>query len=228
MDAHQVQHLSPKSRRNVNSLLRNFDFPFQEHAMRMAGLTKDQLYDYSLRLFDLDAQLSTLYSYLSKFNDQNLMTILISDHGGAPLRNRQSECLNTERTKIPFYIKSSKIQDENIYTYTSNKDFRNIINFMTDNEQIDPSQFSDSILEDNYIMIESRYIGKEYLCRVIDRLSGGYVHFRGGAVMADGIVDLRELKITFICESIDPHNVIDWANKKFFESDKFLNQINLK
>jgi hypothetical protein len=228
MDAHQVQHLSPKSRRNINSLLRNFDFPFQEQSMKMTGLTKEQLFDYSLRLFDLDAQLATLYNYLSRFNDQDLMTVLVSDHGGAPLRNRQSECLDNERTKIPLYIKSSKIKDRNIYTYTSNKDFRNIVNLMTDNVQIDPNQFSDSILEDNFIMTESRYIGKEYLCRIIDRLSGGDIHFRGGTVMADGIVDLQELKLTSMRDSIDLHNVVDWANKKFFESEKFLNEINLK
>jgi hypothetical protein len=39
---------------------------------------------------------------------------------------------------------------------------------------------------------------------------------------------LQELKLTSMRDSIDLHNVVDWANKKFFESEKFLNEINLK
>ena len=77
-------------------------------------------------------------------------------------------------------------------------------------------------------MIESRYIGKQYLCRVIDRLSGDYVNFKGGAVRANGVVDLNELQLTFSSKNLDLQKITAWTNNKFFSNIKFLNEINLK
>ena len=228
MDAHQVQHLSPKSRKKSNSLLRNFNFPSVRESMGLSGLTEEQFLDYCLRLFDLDAQLAILYAYLNRVENRNLITILTSDHGGAPLRNRQAESLNDERTRIPLYIKSPIMKNRVIRTYTSNKDFRAIINSVASEKILDQEQPFDSILKDDYIMIESRYIGKQYLCRVIDRLSGDYVNFKGGAVRANGVVDLNELQLTFSSKNLDLQKITAWTNNKFFSNIKFLNEINLK
>jgi hypothetical protein len=226
MDAHESKHLNPKERRNANALLRNFDHPYLENDMTFLGLNKAEFQDYAIRIFDLDAQLEVLYRYLDSINDGNQIICLVSDHGGAAMKNRQSEILNDERVRIPLYVKSSYISETDVKVYTSNVDFRSILQSLLKEQKKEISDFLIQPSSENFLLVESRYIGKRYSCRVIDRKNGNSVYLEGGNVNHLGSVDLSEVRIKSITGDLDVYSAIKWVNSKLTDSAKFFNSIN--
>lgn len=225
MDAHESKHLNPKDRRNANSLLRNFDKPNIQNYENLLGLSKSEFQDYAIRVYDLDAQLEVLYRYLDSIKDPNQITCLVSDHGGAAMKNRQSEILNDERVRIPLYIKSNFKKGTDVNLYTSNVDFRFIMQEISSIQGREINQFSFESTHDDFLLIESRYIGKKYSCRVVDRRNGSSLYLEGGNVNHVGNVDLNELRIKSVTGDLSLLEAIKWANSKLTSSSKFFNSI---
>jgi hypothetical protein len=225
MDAHESKHLNPKDRRNTNSLIRNFDKPNIQNYENLLELSKSEFQDYAIRVYDLDAQLEVLYRYLDSINDSNQITCLVSDHGGAAIKNRQSEILNDERVRIPLYIKSNFKRGTDVNLCTSNVDFRFIMQEISSVQGREVNQFSFESPLDNFLLIESRYVGKNYSCRIVDRRNGSSLYLEGGKVNHVGNVDLGKLWIKSISGDLNLFEATKWANFKLTSSLKFFNSI---